>query len=255
MGQVVAACKTIVTVLNAVGEVLTTAKPIIELFTEPASLPAPMPDRILKQTAQTTPELLNYSSRPPAFWKEQRNAAHRQLGIDTIHEFNIGFCGRVKAGKSTLINALRGTRKGDKGWAPTGSFEATQRIQSYRFNGDACKFGVLWDIPGCGSGSVANATYFVEQKLFAFDFLIIISENHFGEAEKALAQEARNFGVPFAYVRSKCDNDLRSIAEEERIDLLTDEHRRTFLENEKSVFKRNFNDDINNAPHFLISSP
>uniref|UniRef100_A0A914W6S5 IRG-type G domain-containing protein n=1 Tax=Plectus sambesii TaxID=2011161 RepID=A0A914W6S5_9BILA len=214
-----------------------------------------MPDRILQINAETIPELLNYSSRPPEFWKEQRDAAHRQLGIDTIHEFNIGFCGRVKAGKSTLINALRGIRKGDQGWAPTGSFETTQRIQPYRFNGDACKFGVLWDIPGCGSGSVPNATYFVEQKLFAFDFLIIISENHFGEAEKALAQEARNFGVPFAYVRSKCDNDLRTIAEEERIDSLTDEHRRTFLENEKSVFKRNFNDDTNNAHHFLISSP
>ncbi len=67
----------------------------------------------------------------------------------------------MNAGKSTLINALRGIEKGEEGYAPVGAYETTLKIEPYYFKPGQADYCVLWDVPGWGTISVPSANYFM----------------------------------------------------------------------------------------------
>uniref|UniRef100_A0A914XFL2 IRG-type G domain-containing protein n=1 Tax=Plectus sambesii TaxID=2011161 RepID=A0A914XFL2_9BILA len=154
-----------------------------------------------------------------------------------------------------MINALRHVKKGEPDWAPVSSFQSTANVKPYRFADPSFKYLVLWDMPGCSTGDVPTDSYFFEQKLFAFDFLVIVSDGFPGTAECALAREARRFGVPFAFIQSKCDKELRSLAEENGEESVSEKVKKKFFDEQKLNFNAIVNGDINGAVHFLVSSP
>uniref|UniRef100_A0A914W8B5 IRG-type G domain-containing protein n=1 Tax=Plectus sambesii TaxID=2011161 RepID=A0A914W8B5_9BILA len=158
-------------------------------------------------TPQKTPEQL-------------RAEAQQHLGIDTVNKYNIAFAGDCKNGKSSLINAWRRVEKGEKEWAETGSTETTMKIAPYEFPPDKPVFKamenvILWDIPGASTGTHPSKTYIEDKKLYAFDFVIVLTGQSLTENDMQYANAVASYGVPFAFVRSKCDQNLMSDFEDE----------------------------------------
>lgn len=155
------------------------------------------------------------------------------MGIDTVNKYNIAFAGDCKNGKSSLINAWRRVESGQEGWAKTGSTETTMRITPYTFPTDnpayrAMDNVILWDIPGASTGSHPSATYIEDKKLYAFDFVIILTGQSLTENDMKYANAVAAYKIPFAFVRSKCDQNLYSDFEDDNGDV---------KETDKELFK------------------
>jgi len=143
--------------------------------------------------------------------------ARKELKLDGVNKINIGFCGQTKAGKSRLVNTLRKVKKGDPDWAPEGESECTLKITPYPLSEKSSV--VFWDIPGAGTANIASDTYFSKNFLYIFDVLLLMISETLREEDIVFARLATEHKVPWAFVRSKCDRELRNNAEEIGIDV------------------------------------
>jgi len=83
--------------------------------------------------------------------------------------------GNRGVGKSSLINALLGYKSTDHRAARTGTVETT--MTRTRFV-DTRHQGFVWyDIPGAGTANVTAWQYYYNQKLFAYDLVVILHES------------------------------------------------------------------------------
>ncbi|XP_078066455.1 T-cell-specific guanine nucleotide triphosphate-binding protein 2-like isoform X1 [Mustelus asterias] len=133
-------------------------------------------------------------------------------------ELNIAVTGGSGAGKSTFINALRGLQNADEGAAETGTTETTMEPIGYKHhNLPNVRF---WDLPGIGTTKFPADKYLREMKFERYNFFIIMSHCRFRENDEKLAKEIKRLGKKFYFVRSKIDNDLKSmkINEEEELE-------------------------------------
>jgi len=69
---------------------------------------------------------------------------------------------------------------------------------------------VIWDLPGVGSPNFPQATYLRRMGIRYFDVVLLITSSRFTEAELMLAEELKNFEVPYFMVRNKVDIDIES---------------------------------------------
>ncbi|KZT00042.1 uncharacterized protein LAESUDRAFT_764951 [Laetiporus sulphureus 93-53] len=130
-----------------------------------------------------------------------------------------GFChfavaGGAGSGKSSLINSLRGLRKNDAGAAPVGTTETTDTITRYD-DSDASLPFVWYDIPGAGTLNVPAEQYFSDQGLYIFDCIIILIGDRMTEIDIDLIRNCARFNIPSYIVRSKTNQHVRNIMEEE----------------------------------------
>ncbi|OQV14472.1 putative Interferon-inducible GTPase 1 [Hypsibius exemplaris] len=153
-------------------------------------------------------------TKPGEHQEDVRKSIQAEFGIDCVHNYNFGVSGSTGAVKSTFINALMGLKVNSDSAAKVGIGESTTKIRAYR--DPRSPHIVYWDTPGCGTKSFPAAEYFEEQKLFAFDcIIIIITGGSILEADIDIARAAQHHGLPLYFVRLMSDMSLRKVMEEE----------------------------------------
>lgn len=124
---------------------------------------------------------------------------------------NWGVIGPVGAGKSTLINTLRGLRARDPEAAPVGVGHTTRHPHPYNFTGDLAaltrNMARLWDLPGAGTKGWPVGTYIRDVGLRHFDGVVFVTSGVFSETEVELMGQLLQFRVPYYVVRNKVDQD------------------------------------------------
>lgn len=137
-------------------------------------------------------------------------------GLDSV-TLNIAVAGETGAGKSAFINAFRGLDDDDDdNSAPTGITETTKQATMYTH---PSKSNVrLWDLPGTGMPNFKANNFLKEVKFETYDLFIIISSERFKENDVFLAKEIEKKQKRFYFVRTKIDNDIRSVAKTRNFD-------------------------------------
>ncbi|KAF7366784.1 p-loop containing nucleoside triphosphate hydrolase protein [Mycena sanguinolenta] len=130
---------------------------------------------------------------------------------DGLYHFAVA--GVAGAGKSSLINALRGLRSKAAGAAATGITETTLSVGRF-LDSDPKNPFVWYDIPGAGTLQVRDWQYFNKQGLYVFDALVVLIDNRFTMTDVAILRNARLFGIPCYIVRSKADIHIQNLMQE-----------------------------------------
>eukprot|EP00249_Psilotum_nudum_P009494 c21971_g1_i1 orf=141-875(+) len=136
--------------------------------------------------------------------------ARQNLGLDA-GVYNIAVVGHSGVGKSTLINGLRKLRDKHPDAAPVGETETTSKITKYILPNNL-KIA-LWDVPGAGTLRHPSNTYFMDKMLYAFDCILVVSADRFMQVDFEIAQKTKAYNIPCAFVRTKADVAVKSIAE------------------------------------------
>uniref|UniRef100_G1PEC8 Immunity related GTPase cinema n=1 Tax=Myotis lucifugus TaxID=59463 RepID=G1PEC8_MYOLU len=118
----------------------------------------------------------------------------------------VGVTGESGAGKSSLINALRGLGAEDPGAALTGVVETTMQPSSYPH--PQFPDVTLWDLPGAGCPGCPADKYLKQVDFGRYDFFLLVSPRRCGAVEARLASEILRQGKKFYFVRTKVDEDL-----------------------------------------------
>ncbi|KAF9818981.1 hypothetical protein IEO21_02395 [Rhodonia placenta] len=116
--------------------------------------------------------------------------------------FHFAIAGVAGSGKSSLINAFR-----------TGVVETTNKITRFADPNPANPF-VWYDIPGAGTLNVPDWVYFNEQGLYAFDCIIVLTDNRFMQTDEAILRNCARFNIPAYIVRSKSRQHIQKDADE-----------------------------------------
>ncbi|XP_058628502.1 interferon-inducible GTPase 5-like [Onychostoma macrolepis] len=157
----------------------------VELKTEPDGL-------------EEIKETLSTHDLPTAF-----NIIKRRLEEQNDAKLNIAVTGESGSGKSTFVNGFRGLGEEDKDSAQTGVVETTKKPEVYIH--PQFKNVKVWDLPGIGTPNFKAHEYLEQVQFEKYDFFIIIASDRFKECHTQLAEEIKNTGKRFYFVRSKID--------------------------------------------------
>ncbi|XP_060573552.1 interferon-gamma-inducible GTPase 10-like isoform X2 [Ruditapes philippinarum] len=119
---------------------------------------------------------------------------------------NIAVIGRSGAGKSRLINAIRGcTSKDDQLYANVGTTETTLEVKRYPHPHNPLL--VFWDLPGIGTKKFPRKDFIENKKIafFSYDVYLIVCADRFTEDEETFAEILEKSGKTFLFVRTKAD--------------------------------------------------
>ncbi|XP_060593493.1 interferon-gamma-inducible GTPase 10-like [Ruditapes philippinarum] len=123
-------------------------------------------------------------------------------------KIKIAVTGNSGAGKSSLINALRGIPQWDPNAAKEGVKETTTRKTSYSFPGnDQIE---LYDIPGVGTVEHPIESYMQEMNFEQYDFILIVSSERFSQNDALIIKELEHLQKPFYLVRSKIASEVEN---------------------------------------------
>lgn len=122
-----------------------------------------------------------------------RESTRSELGF-TTPGCNVAVVGQPDSGKSTLIRALDGT-----GGAQHGPL--------------ADALVTLWDIQPTPVVPFADASFFEDQRLFAYDMVVIVYAGRLMSGVHEVLQKCVEGRVPFVVVRNKVDADVQSRVE------------------------------------------
>ncbi|XP_027713989.1 interferon-inducible GTPase 5-like [Vombatus ursinus] len=129
-----------------------------------------------------------------------------RLGSAESGRLEVGVTGESGAGKSSLINALRGIGAEDPGAARTGVIETTTQATPYPH--PQLPELVLWDLPGAGSPGCPADKYLKQVDFARYNFFLLVSPRRCGTVETRLATEILRQGKKFYFIRTKVDEDL-----------------------------------------------
>ncbi|CAI5781140.1 interferon-inducible GTPase 5-like [Podarcis lilfordi] len=123
-------------------------------------------------------------------------------------KLDIAISGVTGAGKSALVNALRGLGDREVGAAQTGVRETTMEVVPYQH--PKLPSVTIWDLPGIGTNQFTADTYLQQVNFDRYDFFIIVSCRRLGQNDILLAKAIKQLGKKFYFVRTKVDLDLES---------------------------------------------
>ncbi|XP_073714060.1 interferon-inducible GTPase 5-like [Misgurnus anguillicaudatus] len=132
-------------------------------------------------------------------------------------ELNIGVTGESGSGKSTFVNAFRGLRDEEEGSAKTGVVETTKKPEV--FFHPKYKNVKVWDLPGIGTPNFKASEYLEQVDCGRYDFFIIIASDRFKECHAQLAEDIKDMGKKFYFVRSKMDCSITAEERKKNFDL------------------------------------
>ncbi|KAL7755639.1 hypothetical protein ACKLNR_014166 [Fusarium oxysporum f. sp. zingiberi] len=121
---------------------------------------------------------------------------------------NIGVVGDQNDGKSTLVNCFRGVAHNAPESAMTGETEVTRRSAAYP---DDRHIGVVWhDISGGGTTYTTAWRYYYNQKLFAYDKLVLAHSSTLSELAVKILKICKYRSQGCIVVRTKADEHIRN---------------------------------------------
>ncbi|XP_043116386.1 T-cell-specific guanine nucleotide triphosphate-binding protein 2-like isoform X1 [Puntigrus tetrazona] len=157
---------------------------------------------------------------------------------------NIAVTGMTGAGKSSLVNALRGILNDDKDAAPTGT-ETTMKPNMYPH--PFMPNVKIWDLPGIGSPRFRAKKYLKDVNFHTYDFFLIVTSERFKENDIELARAIKKSKKLFYFIRTKIDNDIRAESNKRNFD------ERMLLDNIRKDCKANLL-SVETPKMFLVSS-
>ncbi|XP_076155024.1 interferon-inducible GTPase 5-like [Alosa pseudoharengus] len=157
---------------------------------------------------------------------------------------NIAISGETGAGKSSLVNAIRGLTDTDDGAAPTGVTQTTSEPTPYPH--PTMENVTIWDLPGTGEPGFKPKKYIKTVQFKTYDFFIIVSATRFRQNDIVLAKEIKRNKKKFYFVRTKIDRDVE---EEVKKGVLEEQTLPTIRED----CEKNLN-ELESPPVFLITS-
>ncbi|PBK73319.1 hypothetical protein ARMSODRAFT_628234 [Armillaria solidipes] len=151
----------------------------------------------------------------PVEWpsKEKYEATKRRFYKEG--KFHLAIAGISGTGKSSLINAFRGIWDGDEGAAMTDIVETTSVVTPYPDPNPANPF-IWFDVPGSGTLSCSDWTYFNDQGLYIFDAVIVLFGDRFTATDVAILKNCERYNIPTYIVRSKSDIHIENITKTKR---------------------------------------
>ncbi|XP_055453194.1 uncharacterized protein LOC129669111 [Psammomys obesus] len=135
------------------------------------------------------------------------SAISSALGDIEKAPLNIAVMGETGAGKSSLINALRGVGPGEEG-APTSTGVVCTTTERTPYPYPKLPSVTLWDLPGIGSTAFQPCDYLKKIKFEEYDFFIIVSSGRFKHSDAELAKAIVQMNKSFYFVRTHTDLDL-----------------------------------------------
>ncbi|KAF7557899.1 hypothetical protein G7Z17_g218 [Cylindrodendrum hubeiense] len=121
---------------------------------------------------------------------------------------NIGIVGRQNEGKSMLVNCFCGIPHGSKGSAMIGEAEVTLTPTPYK---DEKHPGYVWhDIPGGGTKNFSAWGYYFNQRLFAYDKLVLVHTSTLSELDLKILKIGKYRKQECIVVRTKADDHIRN---------------------------------------------
>jgi len=158
-------------------------------------------------------KMFNNSSTKESSIEDVLNNIKAQVDLWENTEVKIAVTGQSGSGKSSLINAIAGSKI-----APVGFVETTMEPKEYKTENGI----ILVDLPGCGTANFPFESYVDDMKLSEFDAIVLVTANRFYEADIKLFNYVTNeLKKPIFLVRTKMDDAVRDGAEDN--DLSRDE--------------------------------
>ncbi|XP_015271844.1 PREDICTED: uncharacterized protein LOC107114766 [Gekko japonicus] len=142
---------------------------------------------------------------------EKRNhdrSTHQGPNVLEKNTFDIAITGVSGAGKSSLVNALRGLSDFAEGAAQPDVIEGTKEPMGYPH--PTFRNVTIWDLPGIGTPRFKAEKYLEEVNYNRYDFFIIVASSRFTVCDIQLSHAVQEMGKRFYYVRSKMDNSIKS---------------------------------------------
>ncbi|KAK0473220.1 interferon-inducible GTPase-domain-containing protein [Armillaria novae-zelandiae] len=151
----------------------------------------------------------------PVKWpsREQFDAIKRQFYKEG--KFHLAVAGMSGTGKSSLINAFRGIWDDEPGAAATDVVESTAAVTAYPDPNTANPF-IWFDVPGAGTLSCPDWTYFNDQGLYIFDAIIVVFNDRLTNTDIAILRNCERYKIPTYIVRSKSDIHIENILKKKR---------------------------------------
>ncbi|KAK0505337.1 interferon-inducible GTPase-domain-containing protein [Armillaria luteobubalina] len=146
----------------------------------------------------------------PVEWPTQEQYEKFKKQYYKEGKFHLAIAGISGTGKSSLINAFRGIWDGDERAAQTDVVESTSIVTAYPDPNSSNPF-IWFDIPGSGTLSCSDWTYFNNQGLFIFDAIIVLFNDRFTATDAAILKNAERYNIPTYIVRSKSDIHVENI--------------------------------------------
>ncbi|XP_077192558.1 uncharacterized protein LOC143837029 [Paroedura picta] len=116
---------------------------------------------------------------------------------------DIAITGVSGAGKSSLVNALRGVSDFDEAAARTDVIEVKTEPVGYPH--PTIPDVIIWDLPGIGTPNFKAKQYLERVNYSQYDFFIIVASNRFTAHDIQLSHAIKKLKKQFYYVRSKMD--------------------------------------------------
>lgn len=132
---------------------------------------------------------------------------------DNLHNFKekvmeVAIIGRSGAGKSSLINALRGLAPTDDGGAAVGETETTSEINKYTY--PANDKVILLDVPGMDTWRFPIKEYLEQINYKTIDVFIIVVSVRIYDTDIVVLKKLTDYKKHVMVVRSKIDMDMQN---------------------------------------------
>ncbi|KAI7907536.1 P-loop containing nucleoside triphosphate hydrolase protein [Cokeromyces recurvatus] len=137
--------------------------------------------------------------------EEAKIQVRRAIGLDYDRFYNVAIVGAAGTGKSSLVNGILGYHDTDRYAAVINEAGSTMLNEPRGYRHPDLRRMVLWDMPGAGTMTQSQTTYFEDNYLYAFDSLIIVTAERLQEIDLNIAAKAQEYHIPVLIVRNRCD--------------------------------------------------